>query len=225
MKTSQHGNIRDHNQFREHARGRGRGGRGIHTMANSQVPQEPPDPGINQPSENTNNRHYEEFDNRIFDTCAIDVIDDIDYDNRNVTTGFSNDTPQYVSKKTMTGTKISKYRQTSGLCFIILAICMTLLSFVGNVNVTTPMICKTDHPVANFRVPKLSGCDLKRSHTDLHASIDQNVTLFKPNLIQYKSKTHHFNIVRTDITTHAGFFGENRNRTTTHTNELVTMET
>ena len=207
-------------------------------MANSQVPQKPPDPNNSPQPENENNQNIEEYDNcLIFDSFAVDLVENdmtkTSGQNPSIMVGSDTQDPS-IMVKTDTGmvnnngqeSRLKKKASISGpkLGHVTLLMCLTLVACFGNAMATRPMICKTDHPVAKFQIPKIAGCDLKREHMDMHEPTNADITLYKPNLIQYKSKANHCKIIRTDITTHAGFFGENKNKTTTHTTELVSRE-
>ena len=86
-----------------------------------------------------------------------------------------------------------------------------------------PMICRTGHTVAKFKIPALPKCILPNTAA-MHKPYDLSFTLFKPNLVQYQSQAYHCKIVKTKIVTHSGFFGTGQTKTTDYIDQMVSRD-
>ena len=88
----------------------------------------------------------------------------------------------------------------------------------------SPMICRTGHTIAKFKIPQLPPCILPDTKSS-HEPYDLTFTLYKPNLVQYKSKAFHCRIVKTEIVTHSGFFANGQTRTDDYYDQQVSRDT
>ena len=86
-----------------------------------------------------------------------------------------------------------------------------------------PMICRTGHTIAKFKIPDPPPCSLPNAE-NVHEPYDLTFTLYKPNLVQYKSEAYHCRIVKTVIVTHSGFFGTGQTRTDDYIDQQVSRD-
>ena len=106
---------------------------------------------------------------------------------------------------------------------MICGLLLCLLSLVTECNSQAPMICRTGHTIAKFRLPLLPPCILP-DISESHKPYSLTFTLHKPNLIQYKTKAYHCKVIETKIVTHSGFFGEGQTRTDNYIDKLVSKD-